>query len=176
MHKSLSKIRLLPFFIGTLGILGGLTLGQLSTEAVSQFATLNAGEWTSEIPALDTTPTCDEPPAGSYTCEDRSQEHEYILNSINTATAEYWTTVHAFAIVLDTTYNAASMPEGPGNPSTNDFLENVDTQNLLCTIGDSTYHACGFDADNDLGQVIASRTSGGVQTTVTYQTLDFLPG
>jgi len=56
-----------------------------------------------------------------------------------------------------------------------DFLDVVDTRRLLCTCGGNKYRACGFDAEADLGAVVAMSDAWG-GTSVTYQRLDFLEG
>jgi len=134
---------------------------------VSQYADLSE-EWISVVSPLDETPSYGETPPSEIGCGTRSQEHSAILQATNTGHYDYWSTFHAFAFVLDLNY------DGQSNPVEEDFLTNVDTASLLCTIGDSVWHACGFDVD-DLGAVVATSAEWG-GTTVTYERLMFLEG
>ena len=132
---------------------------------------LSNGEMTYDVQKMNQNPTWSET---DLACSTGYMQHWYELLTVNTSNRDYWTTVHAFAMALDTTYDSSYMSE-PGTPSTNDFLSTVDTTNLSCTLGDDIYHDCGFNKDTDLGQVIASGPQWG-GTSITYQRLGFLPG
>lgn len=165
--KTIPK-RILPFaaVVLSLGLMAGVTWAAVTSP------NLDSGEWNSQIEIIDNTPAYDETSVDDIDCGTRRQTHNYYLDSVNTNTRDYWTAIHGFAIVLDVTYGGVT----PANPSSNDFLANVDTENLLCSLGNDTAYACGFDKDNDLGQVVASRYDEWNGVTVTYQQLDFLPG
>lgn len=154
------------------GLVGGLTLPSMANAIVlgsgKDTGGMAALENTYEVDPIDTTPDYDE---GDHACEGARHVHYHTNTTTDTYNNEYWGIVHAFAIVLDTDYAGA-------NPAINDFLENVDTNTLLCTNGDSTYVDCSFDKETTaLGTEIWSTTGGrwsGV--TITYDTLDWIDG
>jgi hypothetical protein len=125
---------------------------------------------------VESSPDYDETPLDEQECEGREHIHRHYDNSTDTLTQEFWGAVHSFAIALDTDYPG-------GIPSTNDFLENVDTSTMVCTNGNSIYIDCSFDKNTTpLGTVIYnSSTDGGNTdrwsgTTITYQELDWIAG
>ena len=171
--------------LNTLALIGGVLLTQVALAAITLIAPLNSGEWSSTFSNIITSPAYDETPANQYTCNGRSHTHYYTLQSIDTPTLEHWTAVHAFAMVLDNNTGQNWIPDnGTANPTTNDFLSNVDTQNMTCSLGSATTAMvpCGFSTKNGLNQVIASGWHNDpddgtpIQTTVTYERLNFLPG
>lgn len=107
----------------------------------------------------------------TFTCEGTRHVHYHRHTSTDTPRQEFWEVVHAFAIVLDST-------RAGGNPAQNDFMSNVDTNELLCTNGNSVYVDCHFDKNTTpLGTVVYSDPGGrwnGV--TITYQRLDWISG
>ncbi|KKR07699.1 MAG: hypothetical protein UT36_C0013G0017 [Candidatus Peregrinibacteria bacterium GW2011_GWF2_39_17] len=107
-------------------------------------------------------------------CDTGYMQHKYELLSINDANHKYYSTIHATAIILDTDYDATYMPKA-GTPSTNDFLTNIKTETMTCSLGDDVYHPCGFDKDKDLGKIIAQGSAWN-GTTITYERANFLPG
>jgi cysteine-rich repeat protein len=152
------------------GVIASLLIIPVASALGGWVANLNS-EMFYDVQKMNDNPTWSET---DLACSTGYMTHTYDLLTLNSSTRDYWTTVHSFAMVLDTTYDSSYM-SGPGTPAVNDFLETVDTTNMFCTLGDDVYHSCGFDKDNDLGQVIASGSEWN-GTTITYQNLGFLPG
>ncbi|MEK7146373.1 MAG: hypothetical protein AAB802_04320, partial [Patescibacteria group bacterium] len=126
------------------------------------------------VPAIHENPGYDETPENEIACTGRQHVYQFYNDSENTADAEFWGAIYELAIVLDTDYDPSTMP-GPGTPSVNDFLTNIDTTTLLCTNGAGVYEDCGFNKDTDLGEVILeSNERNG--TEVRYQELDWIAG
>ena len=126
------------------------------------------------VPAIHENPGYDETPEDEIACTGRQHVYQFYNDSENTADAEFWGAIYELAIVLDTDYDPSTMP-GPGTPSVNDFLTNIDTTTLLCTNGAGVYEDCGFNKDTDLGEVILeSNERNG--TEVRYQELDWIAG
>jgi len=92
-------------------------------------------------------------------CDNTEHIHWHTNTSTDTSSREYWGVVHSFAIVFE-----------------EDFLENVDTSTLLCTNGKNIYKSCGFDKDNDLGEVVYESIKYWDGIKVTYQTLNWIEG
>jgi cysteine-rich repeat protein len=135
-------------------------------DSVSQYSSINSGETSTEIDPIDSSPNYEE--ITDTSCATTYHTHEHYFYANNSADYDYWLAIHGFAIVLDYDYDTND------NPAENDFLSNVDTSSLRCTVG-SDYTDCPFDVETDLGTEIASG-SDFYGTTVTYQELDFLPG
>lgn len=111
---------------------------------------------------------------GTHSCEGATHIHTHYNDSTDGAN-DYYLVVHEFAIALDTNYSGGSAP----TPATNDFLENVDTESLLCTDGDMTFVDCGFDKDTITpGTVIYDNHGAGRYNGVkiTYDNLDWVDG
>ncbi len=151
------------FLLFALGIALGLTSPMLANAIA-----LGSAENTYQVDPIDASPDYDE---GYHYCEGARHVHYHTNTSSDSRDNEIWGIVHSFAIVLDTDYAG-------GSPTSNDFLENVDTDTLLCTDGDATYVDCGFDKDTiNLGDEIWSTTGGTWQgVSITYDTLDWIDG
>jgi len=152
------------------GLIGGASIAK-ADDSVSQYVNLSS-EFTTQISILEENPDYDETAAIDYACERRYKIFEHTLVATNTEYYDYWKAIHATAVVLDYDYDGGTHDP---NPATNDFLSNVDTSTMYCTLGDGIYNDCGFDKDTQLGEIIASGPEWN-GTTVTYQELDFLPG
>src|SRR3989338_5004899 len=164
--------KLFPLFL--LGIAMGL-ISPIVANAIALPSGPDAGgghlasaENSYAVDPLDASPDYDE---GYHYCEGARHVHYHTNTSSDTRDNEIWGIVHSFAIVLDTDYAG-------GTPSSNDFVENVDTESLLCTDGDSTYVDCSFDKDTiTAGTEIWSTTGGTWQgVSITYDTLDWIDG
>jgi|GEM_PF-945215 cysteine-rich repeat protein len=153
------------------GILIGMLLSIPTTSAyLDQYASIGSSEWQTDIDPAQTSPDYDETPESSIACGNRSQEHIYYHQTYDAGDYSYWTNVHAFAMVLDYDY------DNNDNPSTNDFLTNVDTENMMCTLGGSGWENCGFDKDTTSSSTPIATSSEWGGTDLYYQTLGFLPG
>lgn len=98
-------------------------------------------------------------------------EHSYIHynTSTDTSSRTYRAVVFATGIALGTA-------DSGGNPSSNDFLENIDTSTMYCSNGNSTYVDCGFNKDTvSEGDVLYSGSARN-GTVITYERLDWVPG
>ncbi|KKT75917.1 MAG: hypothetical protein UW70_C0026G0005 [Candidatus Peregrinibacteria bacterium GW2011_GWA2_44_7] len=161
-----------PLFIRSGMRFMGINLGILILGVSMAAATnLSSTEFSADIQPINDNPEWSQT---DLACSTGYMQHDYKLMSVNDSGHDYWSTIHSTAMVLDTDYDSSYMPDA-GTPSTNDFLTNIKTESMYCTLGDDTYHFCGFDKEDDLGKVIASGDEWG-GTTITYEKANFLPG
>ena len=124
-----TKNLLLLFIIGI--VLGTMLPRIVEAIVISSPSTRTLGASASDVDSelvdeIESSPDYDETDPEDYVCEGKEHIHRHYNDATDTRTQEFWTVVHSFAIVLDTDYSG-------GTPSTNDFLENVDTTTMVCT-------------------------------------------